>query len=558
MRNALKGGKQTRDVINSNMAATSEFTFNDFKEFSIIYAAEFNRPEMHDRILVLDVFNDNIEDEINPESCVIKQEMRHLNDEVACSSSVCTRAMSKATEKQISVADLNASVSSVGKRKPFSVKRKASSDRVMTLRSRKVSKTDHDEFKVEDGIPPGPEKQQAIAQHKIFAHSSWLSVHSNYFRALFYSGLKESHLKEVHLKIPKSEEAAHLHLIGAMYSLDILNNRPVSELIQILVLADKYDAKFVFRKCKYVLKTKVESVKLCEEIYNVVKVEHRMVNVEDLIDTIQNFLAKEFQPLDEKWESSSFENLSEPFLTLLLGSDKLIVSCEDVVFHALMHWIKNNAIFAKDASKDVPKLEPELLSASRLLSVVRFELLTTTYLLSVVQHHPIAKQMANFNECYLKAVHYLALPNDVLDNALITIDAPDERLTQKADIVHFRWKMPDKEILKALTRLHSQPFWACGYRMQLSLRRKFNYDDEFFVVITLKILSLKEGGFTSVDWNLKYKGLSIFQDDYYDYEYVLTCDSPERKKEGSFKWIGPGSCVLKLIMRPCHTSVDFN
>jgi hypothetical protein len=166
--------------------------------------------------------------------------------------------------------------------------------------------------------------------------------------------------------------------------------------------------------------------------------------------------------------------------------------------------------------------------------------------------------MANFNECYLKAVHYLALPNDVLDNALITIDAPDERLTQKADIVHFRWKMPDKEILKALTRLHSQPFWACGYRMQLSLRRKFNYDDEFFVVITLKILSLKEGGFTSVDWNLKYKGLSIFQDDYYDYEYVLTCDSPERKKEGSFKWIGPGSCVLKLIMRPCHTSVDFN
>jgi hypothetical protein len=510
------------------MAAAEEFTTEDFKEFSNIYAGEFNRPEMHDRVLVLDVFSDNAEDETNPVCCAIKHEKQRLSDDNAVDaspcSSVCTRAMSKANATQDTVANLDASFASTGKRK-LSVKRKASSDKMTTLRSRKISVGD---------------------QHKIFAHSSWLSVHSKYFRALFYSGLKESHLKEVHLRIPKSEEAAHLHLIEAMYSLDVLNNLPARELVLILVLADKYDAKFVFRKCKYVLKTKVDSVKLCEEIFNAIKLDHHIVDVEDLVETIQTFLAKAFSPLDEKWESYKFENLPEHLIALLLSSDNLMVSCEDVVFHALMRWIKNNLYNLKDISKILP--------TSPLLSVIRFPLLTTSYLLSVVQHHPIAKQMPNFNDYYLKAINLAATPSEVVYD--MPEDATKVRINSLARIVHFRWKMPRKEVLKASAKLYSEPFWACGYKMQLSLLQKTNYADEFFVVITLKILSLKEGGFTSVEWHIRYNGKNIVQDEDYD-DFVFTTNNPERSKDCLFTWTGHESCVLQLIMRPFDTAVDF-
>ena len=532
------------------MAADMELSNNDYKEFANIYAGEFNRPEMHDRVLVLDVFNDNNEDEIEPTSDVIKQEQLNGNDENAFpgSPNVCTRAMSKIIETQSSGDGLDVPA---GKTK-LAVKRKASIDRDIFLRNRKVSKFDNESIESFDSCKAkgefSPRKEQSVSnQHRIFAHSSWLAVQSNYFRALFYSGMKESHLKVVHLKIRKREEAAYLHLIEAMYSLDVLNNLPAEEVLLILVLADKYDAKFVFRKCKCVLKTKVKSVGFCENLFNAIKVEQSFTDVDDLIDEIQAFLAKTFSPFDEKWESSSFENLSENLLTLLLSSSKLISSCEDVIFHGLMHWIKNkNYEFTKDSSGP--------LSASSLLSVIRFEYLSIGYLVSVVKHHPIATQMANFKDCYLRAMTYAAIPCEVVD-MWIDMDVPEQRKEHKTDIVNFCWKMPAKEILKAITRLESQPFWACGYRMQLSLRQRLNYDDKFFVTVVLKVLNLKKDDFTSLIWLLKYKNQSIFLDEYFDEDFVFTHDRACREKEATFKWVDEETCILKLIMRPSTTTV---
>ena len=275
-----------------------------------------------------------------------------------------------------------------------------------------------------------------------------------------------------------------------------------------------------------------------------------MVNVEDLINTIQKFMANKFSPFDEKWDSPSFQNLSEELLTLVLGSDELVVSCEDVVFHALMHWIKNN-----------PKHNlwetPNILSTSTLLSVVRFQSLTTSYLLSIVQHHPIAKLMANFNDYYIEVVTFAAIPHDVANNIFLTAECRLSETMETNDIVNFRWKMPKKEVLKTLNVLHSQRFWACGYETQLSLRRIHNNDDEFCALIKLKILSLKEGGFTSIWWQLRYKGKNVFENNYYDHEHIFTIHSEEREKEGSFTWSGSGSCVLELIMKLCRTAVDF-
>jgi hypothetical protein len=49
--------------------------------------------------------------------------------------------------------------------------------------------------------------------------------------------MKETHDAEVHIKIPESEENAHLNLLEAMYHGDILNDKTVDELLAVLELA---------------------------------------------------------------------------------------------------------------------------------------------------------------------------------------------------------------------------------------------------------------------------------------------------------------------------------
>ena len=214
----------------NKMEDDGELTMNDFKEFSNIYAHEFNRSEMHDRVLVLDVFSDDAEDEINQVSRGIKQEKDSLSDKGVSSSN---------GETHVTIDPSDGSVGKTTAKRVKQTKRRKASENVCK-RQLKFDLT--------------ADQAKATQQHKIFVHSSWLSVHSTYFRGLFYSGLKESNSKEAHLRILQSEKAAHLHLIEAMYNLDVLNPLPVRELVMILVLADKYDTKFVFRKCKYLLK----------------------------------------------------------------------------------------------------------------------------------------------------------------------------------------------------------------------------------------------------------------------------------------------------------------
>ena len=72
--------------------------------------------------------------------------------------------------------------------------------------------------------------------------------------------MEESSSKEVHVKVNVSDEAFHLKLLEAIYKADTLNGATEEELLSVLELPDKYDVKFVFKKCKYVLQTRVTTV----------------------------------------------------------------------------------------------------------------------------------------------------------------------------------------------------------------------------------------------------------------------------------------------------------
>jgi hypothetical protein len=290
---------------------------------------------------------------------------------------------------------------------------------------------------------------ESLRQHKIYVHGLWLAVQSPYFRSLLHSsGMKETHDTEVHLKIPESEENAHLVLLEAMYRSDVLNDKSVDELLDVLELADKYDVKFVFKKCKYVLQQNATTFEISTKIMHVIKVKHNMNDVEDLAATLQSVLAHEFSPLDENWQSEKFTSLSEPSVKYLLRSDEVIVQSENTVFHALVHWMEQNDV-------DPAGLE----ETNDLLAVVRFKLVTVDYLYNVIKNHPIALRMPKFNELYLGGMTYHAIPEE------------QKKLLEEQPVLR---KKPERDIIQYTFvakkyGLNSDTFWACGYKMSVGL-----------------------------------------------------------------------------------------
>jgi hypothetical protein len=304
-------------------------------------------------------------------------------------------------------------------------------------------------------------KGEIIRQHKFYVHSVWLAVQSSYFRSLFYSGTKESSTPEVHVQISESEEQVHLMLLEAMYKIDTLDNASVDELLEVLRLAQKYDVKFVFKKCKYCLETMVDSVEIFEKIIRFIKVDNAIADVEDLEKKLQSFLAKEFSPLDKTWKTTRFTELCEHSLKYLLSSDELVAASENTIFHALMYWIEQRGIENVLESQELPSL----------LSVVRFELIPIDYLYNIVQHNSVAKKLPDFNNHYLRGIYYHAL-SDTLKRRLPC--QPVKRKANTESFIPYTWVIPRDELDKLVLTgnpLKSDKFWYCGYRMVLVISR---------------------------------------------------------------------------------------
>ena len=331
--------------------------------------------------------------------------------------------------------------------------------------------------------------------------------------------MKESNAKEVHVQISTNEEQAHLMLLEAMYKIDTLDNANVNELLEVLRLADKYDVKFVFKKCKYCLQNMVYTLKICEHIMCFIKIDNSIPNVEDLASTLQSFLAQKFSPLDKTWQTTSFKELCEPSLKYLLSSDELVTVSENTVFHALMHWVEEHGIDNVLESQELPSL----------LSVVRFELIPVDYLYNIVQHHPVAKKLPDFNHLYLKGISYHALTDKIRDFH------PNKPVLRKGcTFVPYTWVIP-RHKLDALVgneeEIKSDEFWYCGYQVVLTISHvnklhknsiTWNavYKETFSANLSLEILNLKQHSNIQILWQPEsenftssYKGSYEFQED---------------------------------------------
>ena len=300
-------------------------------------------------------------------------------------------------------------------------------------------------------------EEQVIRQHKFYIHSSWLAVQSSYFRSLFYSGMKESNAKVVHIQTLASEEQAHLMLLEAMYKIDVIDKANVDKLLNVLKLADKYDVQFVFKKCKYCLLAMVNSLEICETIMHFIKVENTITDVEDIASTIQSYLVKEFSPLDKMCRTTSFEELCEASVRYLLSSNELVTASENTVFLALMHWINKQGIENVLKSEGMPSI----------LSVVRFELIPIDYLYNIVQHHSIARKFPGFIDHYLRGISYHALSDNMKKKLLCQ---PVKRKPSTELLLGHTCVIPRNKLDNLIgtnKRLLSGKFWFSGYEMAL-------------------------------------------------------------------------------------------
>ena len=345
---------------------------------------------------------------------------------------------------------------------------------------------------------PSSEKH-VIREHKFYIHSAWLALQSSYFRSLFFSGMKESNAKEVHVQISTNEEQAHLMLLEAMYKIDTLDNASVDELIKVLKLAHKYDVKFVFKKCKYCLQAAVDSLEICEQIMHFIKTDNAITDVEDLVSTLQSFLVQKFSPLDETWQTTSFKELCETSLKYLLSSDELVTVSENTVFHALMYWVEERGIENVLESQELPSL----------LSVVRFELIPIDFLYNIVQHDPVAKKLPDFNDHYLRGLSYHALSDAMMQRLP---GQPVKRKATREFFIPYTWEIPAEKLdalVETENKLTSDKFWFCGYKMFLKIKHvvevnsysrsrtnKTTYKAKFSLVI----LNLTQQSAVKIQW----------------------------------------------------------
>ena len=346
---------------------------------------------------------------------------------------------------------------------------------------------------------------QTIRQHKFYIHGTWLAIQSSYFRSLFFSGIKESRAQEVHVQISESEEQAHLMLLEAMYKIDMLDNAHVDELLEVLRLSHKYDAKFVFKKCKNCLEAAVASIEIFEKIMCFIAVDSTITDVKDLVKNLLYYLVKEFSPLDKTWQTTRFENLSETTLKYLLSSDELVAKSENTIFHALMHWIEQRGIDNVLQSQELPSL----------LSLVRFELMPIDYLYNIVQHNSVAKKLPDFNDHFIRGISYHALPNTLKQRmprqpvkrkaSMQRFMSPTE--ASKQFFIPYTWVIA-VEVLDKLAQTSktskSHEFWYCGYKMVLIINcvLKFTGGNKasFNATLSLAVINLTQQSEVMIQW----------------------------------------------------------
>uniref|UniRef100_A0A3P9JVA7 Kelch-like family member 41a n=1 Tax=Oryzias latipes TaxID=8090 RepID=A0A3P9JVA7_ORYLA len=206
-----------------------------------------------------------------------------------------------------------------------------------------------------------------VEDRSIPCHRLILAACSPYFRELFFSvDGKEVENKEVVLENldPNIMELIVNYLYSA--EIDIYD----SNVQDILALANRFQIPSVFTVCVNYLQKEL-TMKNCLAIYRL----GLMMNCARLAMTARDYIADRFEAVAE---DKDFLELAPPELFAIIGADALNVEKEEVVFEALMRWIR------KDKEKHRKSLEEAF-------DFIRFRLLPEKYFKEKVEKDELIK-----------------------------------------------------------------------------------------------------------------------------------------------------------------------
>ena len=343
--------------------------------------------------------------------------------------------------------------------------------------------------------------------------------------------MKESSIKEVHVKVSECEEATHLMLLEAIYKADSLNDVAVEELLAVLELADKYDVKFVFKKCKYVLQTRVKTLDICKQVMYVIKEKHSFEDVEDLATTMQVTMGQNFTPLENHWQTEKFTSQSQPFVKYLLASSDLQTRCENTVFQALMHWMEVNNVDPASLEKD-----------SGLLKSVRFEEITIDYLYNVVRVHPIASKMPGFQDLMLQGMTYHALSPELKQR--LTEEIKPRQRQINTGIAQYTWTISRTHLLSySTTPTDSETFWLCGYKAYIGLQYSgYSSGNSYGVQVHVHLPDLPPKSYVPLGWTLSGEGFTTING-----SHNFSSDSPSFTQNTNVNTRSVGTSIPIMI-----------
>ncbi len=199
-----------------------------------------------------------------------------------------------------------------------------------------------------------------IDNNRLPAHKVLLAARSDYFRALLYGGMKESHQKEVELKV--SSISAFKYLLKYIYSAHIqLKSFKEETILEIFGLAHEYGFTELENAISDYLKETLAIRNVCV-IYDAAN----LFQLQPLAEVCRTFIDR--QALDVI-NHESFFNLSANTLKEMISRDSFCAP-EINIFRAVCEWAQRNP--SCDSLKEImASIRLSLISTNDLLSVVR-------------------------------------------------------------------------------------------------------------------------------------------------------------------------------------------
>ncbi|CAL2029350.1 unnamed protein product [Caenorhabditis brenneri] len=220
---------------------------------------------------------------------------------------------------------------------------------------------------------------------RINAHRVILSACSSYFLSMFTSQMAECYMKEVNIE--NVEPSTFEALIEFCYSGVIpIDDSNVQDILPAACLLQLHEVQTAC--CDYLKKQLDPSNCLGIRAFADTH------SCKELLSSADEFTLKNFSSVIGKEE---FLLLTVESLTTIIKSDRLNATSEELVFSAVIQWVKH----------DVAKRKTYL---STLLSHVRLPLCTPKFLVSVVSEEVLVKSDPSSRDLVDEAKNYLLLP----------------------------------------------------------------------------------------------------------------------------------------------------